>query len=73
MGTVATTTITRIVREGALGEPSSRDYDFSRAAVSRNLEQGYRLTLEALRQEAENSVLRLAQEEGASAEGGRRR
>ena len=55
MGTIATTTITRIVREGALGEPSSRDYDFSRAAVLRNLEQGHRLTHEALQREAQTA------------------
>ena len=55
MGTVATTTITRIVREGAEGEPSSRDYDFSRSAVSRNREQGYRLTLAALEHDVQTS------------------
>jgi NTE family protein len=48
MGTTAPTTITRITREGMVGEPSSRDYDFSRAAVSANREQGYRRTLAAL-------------------------
>lgn len=53
MGTVAPMTITRIVREGVAGEPSSRDYDFSRASVLRNREEGYRMTHDALRKAAQ--------------------
>ena len=49
MGMTAPSTITRITREGAAGEPSSRDYDFSRTAVTANREQGYRMTLAALK------------------------
>jgi len=48
MGDTAPMTVTRIVREGEADEPSSRDYDFSRAAVRQNRAQGYRLTKETL-------------------------
>jgi predicted acylesterase/phospholipase RssA len=48
VGNAAPTSITRIIREGVIGEPSSRDYDFSRAAIERNLEDGYRLACAAL-------------------------
>lgn len=41
MGDGAATTITRFVREGRPGEPSSRDYDFSDIAVRYNQEHGY--------------------------------
>lgn len=52
MGTLAPMTITRIAREGEVGEPSSRDFDFSRASVTANREQGYRMTQEALQHAA---------------------
>jgi NTE family protein len=48
MGDTAPMLVTRIVREGEAGEPSSRDYDFSRAAVRQNRTEGHRLTKEAL-------------------------
>lgn len=48
VGDEAPTTITRIVREGETGEPSSRDYDFTRAAIDRNRQDGYRLARKAL-------------------------
>lgn len=48
MGDGAPTTITRFVREGRTGEPSSRDYDFSDIAIRDNQEQGYALVRETL-------------------------
>jgi NTE family protein len=48
MGHVVPTTVTRIIRQGEPGEPSSRDYDFSERAVERNQQEGYRLAREAL-------------------------
>ena len=48
IGNSTPTSITRIVREAAPGEPSSRDFDFSRAAIDRNREEGYRLARAAL-------------------------
>jgi predicted acylesterase/phospholipase RssA len=52
MGSVAPMTITRIMRQNTAEEPSSRDYDFSRAALTAHREQGYRLTQAALRRPA---------------------
>lgn len=48
VGNAAPTSITRIVRQGMPGEPSSRDFDFSRTAIDRNRHEGYCLTLAAL-------------------------
>ena len=48
MGEDAPMTITRIVRENSEGEPSSKDYDFSRQTVDQLIESGYRMTRQAL-------------------------
>jgi NTE family protein len=40
--------VTRIVRAGISGEPSSRDYDFSAAAIEANKLEGYQRTLAEL-------------------------
>jgi NTE family protein len=40
--------VTRIVREGDMGEPSSRDYDFSRAAIEKNRADGYQRARDAV-------------------------
>jgi hypothetical protein len=39
--------VTRIVREGITGEPPSRDYDFSLAAVESNMREGFSRTMAA--------------------------
>ena len=56
MGDGAGTTITRFVRQGRPGEPSSRDYDFSDIAIRANLKEGYAKAKETLRRPAEESV-----------------
>lgn len=56
MGDGAATTITRFVRQGRDGEPSSRDYDFSDIAIRANQEQGYALAKATLGQAAARSV-----------------
>jgi NTE family protein len=56
MGDGAATSITRFVRQGHDGEPSSRDYDFSDIAIRANQEQGYALARETLRKAAEGSA-----------------
>lgn len=48
MGEGAPMTITRIVREGSEGEPSSKDYDFSRQTIDQLIDAGYRMTRQAL-------------------------
>ncbi len=48
MGDGAATSITRFVRRGRDGEPSSRDYDFSDISIRANQEQGYALVKETL-------------------------
>ena len=48
MGGGAATSITRFVRRGRDGEPSSRDYDFSDISIRANQEQGYALVKETL-------------------------
>ena len=48
MGNGAPTSITRFVRQGLHGEPSSRDYDFSDIAIRANQEHGYALVKETL-------------------------
>ncbi len=53
MGDGAATTITRFVRQGRDGEPSSRDYDFSDVAIRANQAQGYALVKETLRKGAQ--------------------
>ena len=50
MGEAAMANITRFVREGTTGEPSSRDYDFSGEAIRANQLGGYELVKETLRQ-----------------------
>ncbi len=52
MGDTAPMMVTRIVREGEAGEPSSRDYDFSRASIRQNRAEGHRLTKETLAKNA---------------------
>ncbi|WP_454649986.1 FAD-dependent oxidoreductase [Bradyrhizobium liaoningense] len=48
MGDGSATSITRFVREGRSGEPSSRDYDFSDISIRYNQEQGYALAKRTL-------------------------
>jgi NTE family protein len=48
IGSVPPMSVTRFVREGEQGEPSSRDYDFSRAAIDRNRAEGRRTAQETL-------------------------
>ncbi|GAN82188.1 FAD dependent pyridine nucleotide-disulfide oxidoreductase [Acidocella aminolytica 101 = DSM 11237] len=52
MGDGAATTITRFIRQGRDGEPSSRDYDFSDISIRANQEQGYQLVKKTLQGEA---------------------
>jgi NTE family protein len=47
MGMLRPLAITRIVRESIIGEPSSRDYDFSTAAIENNMREGFRRTMAA--------------------------
>jgi NADPH-dependent 2,4-dienoyl-CoA reductase/sulfur reductase-like enzyme/predicted acylesterase/phospholipase RssA len=49
MGDLAPLAITRIVRQGEKVEPSSRDYDFSKTAVDKNWQDGYRQAKSALK------------------------
>ncbi|WP_244309701.1 FAD-dependent oxidoreductase [Sphingobium fuliginis] len=53
MGDGTATGITRFVRQGRDGEPSSRDYDFSDISIRANQEQGYALVKETLRRNGE--------------------
>lgn len=55
MGDGGATHITRFVRHGRDGEPSSRDYDFSDIAIRANQDQGYALVKETLRNTIEES------------------
>ena len=48
MGDGVATTITRFIRAGTAGEPSSRDYDFSDAAIRINQCDGYELAKKTL-------------------------
>lgn len=48
MGDGGQTRITRFVRQGREGEPSSRDYDFSDISIRANREQGYALVKQTL-------------------------
>ena len=52
MGNGTATTITRFIRQGHDGEPSSRDYDFSDISIRANKEQGYALAKDTLRRAA---------------------
>lgn len=56
MGDGAATSITRFVRQGRDGEPSSRDYDFSDISIRANQAQGYALVKETLGKAAERSA-----------------
>jgi NTE family protein len=56
MGDGAATAITRFVRQGRKGEPSSRDYDFSDISIRANQEQGYALVKETLGKAAESLI-----------------
>ena len=56
MGDGAPMSITRFVRSGLRGEPSSRDYDFSDTSISFNQAEGYRLVKETLHSNRSNSV-----------------
>ena len=47
MGMLRPLAITRIARESIAGEPSSRDYDFSSAAIESNMREGFRRTMAA--------------------------
>jgi NTE family protein len=48
MGDGGQTSITRFVRQGREGEPSSRDYDFSDISIRANQAQGYALVKDTL-------------------------
>lgn len=48
MGDVAPMMITRIIREGAENEASSKDYDFSRRSIEQHKRDGYKMAKEAL-------------------------
>ena len=52
MGDGSATTITRFIRQGRDGEPSSRDYDFSDISICANQKQGYDLVKQTLKGEA---------------------
>jgi NTE family protein len=56
MGDGAPMSITRFVRTGPPGEPSSRDYDFSDASIRFNQAEGYRLVKETLHPNRSKSV-----------------
>lgn len=49
--------ILRITREGAEGEPTSKDYDFSSVSIRRHIEAGYATAQEALRGRARWSCM----------------
>ena len=49
MGDETSITGTRIAREAREGEPSSRDYAFSRASIERNIRDGYQLAMRAIK------------------------
>lgn len=66
MGDGAVTSITRFVRHGRDGEPSSRDYDFSDISIRVNQEQGYALVKETLRKATANRILGPAATEKAT-------
>ncbi len=52
MGEVAPIELTRFVRAGVVGEPASRDYDFSRQAIERNIREGCEQATRQLREMA---------------------
>jgi NADPH-dependent 2,4-dienoyl-CoA reductase/sulfur reductase-like enzyme/predicted acylesterase/phospholipase RssA len=56
MGEGAIMNITRFVREGTKGEPSSRDYDFSAEAIRGNQLDGYKLVKKTLREARESKA-----------------
>lgn len=49
--------ILRITREGAEGEPASKDYDFSSTSIRRHIEAGYAMAQQALRSEAQRCCM----------------
>ena len=56
MGDGAPMSITRFVRRGPAAEPSSRDYDFSDAAIRLNQSAGYALVKQTLHNVAQKSL-----------------
>lgn len=56
MGDGAPMNITRFVRRGPAAEPSSRDYDFSDAAIRLNQSSGYALVKQTLHNVAQKSL-----------------
>ncbi|WP_051229332.1 FAD-dependent oxidoreductase [Paludibacterium yongneupense] len=56
MGEDMPLTITRIVREDSEGEPSSKDYDFSRQTLSRLFESGYTTTQQVLQKRMDDAL-----------------
>jgi predicted acylesterase/phospholipase RssA len=58
MGDVAPTMITRIIRDSAEDEPSSRDYDFSRRSIEQRKQDGYMVAKEMLKRGAGPSTAR---------------
>jgi NTE family protein len=55
MGDIASTIITRVVREMAEDEPLSKDYDFSALSIEQHKQRGYSATLGALEGLATNN------------------
>lgn len=41
--------ITRITRQGAEGEPASKDYDFSKTSIASHMQAGYEMAKQALK------------------------
>ncbi len=54
MGDGAPMRVTRFVRKGPEGEPSSRDYDFSDVAIESNLRGGYVLAMNVLSEQEQH-------------------
>jgi NTE family protein len=48
--------ITRITRQGAEGEPASKDYDFSRTSIFKHMQAGYQMAKLALRNRRQSRV-----------------
>ena len=59
MGDGAKMNITRFIREGTKGEPSSRDYDFSAEAIRGNQLDGYVLVKKVLNEGASTGVIQV--------------
>ncbi|MGV6871253.1 FAD-dependent oxidoreductase [Pseudochelatococcus sp. B33] len=56
MGDGAPMKITRFLRMGTPGEPSSRDYDFSDLGIRQNQKEGYELAIRTLREQRQQAV-----------------